>query len=385
MAGKADIDWHNRREGQAERIDSDSCGDGAGPESHQLRACRIARDDLDDPPSPLHWQQVSPEPDPGALVSLAADPAAAPECGQRHDSPLLPSFLASRNSPLWVALTASGVLHAVLLAILLVNRGNEFPLAVTVPESIRINLLPPPPQVQPDPPVEQPIALQPPGSTRVSPPAQPIAQPASGPIPDAASPSAPPAEAIAVNPLLDENLNNLVERAEPSRDAARDQTPAQRPTVAAIVSQLGEIQETDRAQAWRRECSRRQQQSEVLDCPQVDARDYSAAPGEAIYRALNPVRAVSRSERSLPAVAANVTGLAQRLADSAVPAELAGYLLEQTEVSITDGSTSGNRAVQHMRRMTDKSAAAEQARMLLSDPWVINRSRELQQRKVVER
>jgi len=280
---------------------------------------------------------------------------------------------------------ASGVLHAALLMVLLVNRGPELTVAVAGAEVVRINLMPPP-QSQADareaapalvPPAEAPLPLP---DTR--PEAQLEAQPA--PNPDAGRLPAPepPAEQTAGVEVPQANLSNLFERTERATDAEQPPASPQVPTVAAIRSELGQMQASDRALAWGRDCTRRQQQSAVLDCPDTELPSYSTAPGEAIYRALNPVREISRSERSMPAVAANVTDLAQRLADSAIPEELAGYLLEQTQTSITDSSNSGNRTVEHMRRMTDRSAAAEQARMLLDDPWVVNRLRELEQRKI---
>ncbi len=377
MAGKASVDWQNRR------ADQDEPGDWP---------CPINRAEPDAATLHEHWVQEAPDTDPLVFESLRAEAVAT--SGQRRQD----------YSLVWLGLAISAGLHAVLLAVLLLTRASDPAGQTVLPEIVRINLVPPQPrpdrqQLAPSAPAVEPAptsALTPaPAPTEAqdsrtgSPPPQPVRQPDVQPGPEASPTVAPPAPVqTAELPLPEEGVSNLFER-----DSNAPQAPSSvpLPSAAAVRSQLRQMQQSAQDQAWRSDCTRRQAQSDVLDCPEEGTPDYgssasaASAPRQAIYRALNPVRSVSRTQRSLPTVAANIDGLAERLADSDITEGLADYLLEQTTIGITDGSNSGNRAVEHMRRMTDKSAAAEQARMLLSDPWVITRSRELEQRKVFER
>ena len=400
MTGKAKVDWQNRRTDQVE------------VETWQ---CPVDQEELDVESLRPYWVQealeIGPEtgpeivPEPGpeivpqtappALESLAAE--AVTDAGQRRRD----------YSPVLLGLAISAVMHAALLAMLVVTRGSNPGDTAAIPEVVRINLIPP--QRQPDPQLTPDSSAQTPAVTPTPMPVptddQDAASSSSGSSPQLVREPAPEPDAELPPPAVPEPTPEVevtvqtAEQAAPEagvsnlfeRDRSDQLSPSSvpLPTVAAVRSQLQQMQENADADAWRRDCTRRQAQSELLDC--ADDRDYaslptaSSAPREAIYRALNPVRRVSRAQRSLPAIAANVDGVAARLADSDIADGLAEYLLEQTEIGITDESASGNRAVEHMRRMTDRSAAAEQARMLLADPWVLRRSRELEQRKVVER
>ena len=65
--------------------------------------------------------------------------------------------------------------------------------------------------------------------------------------------------------------------------------------------------------------------------------------------------------------------LAGRQGDLCWPVRLSDYALEELEAGITHNLNQGNRAVDHMRNLTDKSAAGAIARELLSGPWVVKR------------
>ncbi|MDP6416838.1 MAG: hypothetical protein QGG54_17665, partial [Gammaproteobacteria bacterium] len=79
---------------------------------------------------------------------------------------------------------------------------------------------------------------------------------------------------------------------------------------------------------------------------------------------------------------ANAPALAARLSSSDIPQDLSDYVLEELQAGITHNTNVGNRAVDHIDLMTDRSAAATMVRQILGDAWVVKRAKELQQRKV---
>ena len=103
------------------------------------------------------------------------------------------------------------------------------------------------------------------------------------------------------------------------------------------------------------------------------------------YRSLNPVRVLSRSERTLPAVTENAAALAGRLQNMAIPEGLSDYLMEEVEAGITHNTNAGNRNLENIDVMTDKSDAAKIARDVLGDPWIKTQSRINAQRRRVPR
>ena len=74
--------------------------------------------------------------------------------------------------------------------------------------------------------------------------------------------------------------------------------------------------------------------------------------------------------------------LAGRLSDLRIPEGFSDYVLEELEAGITHNANPGNRAVDHMLNFTDKSAAGAIARDLLSDPWIVKKAKQRQQKKV---
>lgn len=322
-----------------------------------------------------------PGPEPGSdraygqlLVPIPAEPV-----GKRRESSLV-----------WLALLVSGVLHAALLLALQTNRGASEIILSASPTSVRINLLPPPPgradDTEPTEPTEEAVANAGAGGSSAPVEAQVDGELTTEPevVPEALASPAPATETatVADTESPDSDVSRLVERPGPQPGAASQPLI---PTVAAVRNQLQQMQAAREARAWQQDCSERQERSELLDCGPDDGPTYSLDRGETIYRALNPVREASRAQRSLSTVAANVDGLAERLTAAGIPQDLSDYLLEQTGVTISEGSDTGNRAVQHLDLMSERSAAAGWGRELLNDPWIMQRARELEQRKVVER
>ena len=125
-----------------------------------------------------------------------------------------------------------------------------------------------------------------------------------------------------------------------------------------------------------------EEESTVYTCDPEDRRDYRIIESNPTYQTLNPIRELSRSQRSLPVVAANAPALAARLSSSDIPQDLSDYVLEELQAGITHNTNVGNRAVDHIDLMTGRSAAATMVRQILGDAWVVKRAKELQQRKV---
>lgn len=290
---------------------------------------------------------------------------AADAVGQRKERRLLQ-----------LALLLSLALHGVLAVLLL--RGQSGQQAAPVDDSpvqfVRINLLPDNPQRR----EPAPITESEPEAVAETPPqaidqAEPQALAEAEPTPEAAPESPAPQADQSSDPEQD-----------PTIPATNPRSLIELPSVDVVRSSVEQIDNARRSQLWLRDCNRRQEENELLDCDPGEQADYSAARENETYTALQPVRELTRSERSLSTIAVNRDALAGRLLESAVPDELAEYLLQQTDAAISLGSQTGNRTVEHMIEMTDKSAAAEQARRVLGDAWIETQSRRLQQRRAVD-
>ena len=148
---------------------------------------------------------------------------------------------------------------------------------------------------------------------------------------------------------------------------------------------MGGRAQTERLVGGPYDCNMLEEKDGLHTCDPTDRRDYRIVENNATYRALNPIRERSRSQRTLGVITQNAPELAARLQAADLPEGLSDYVMEEVEAGITHHSNPGNRSVQHMILMTDKSAAAAQARQVLGDAWVKTRAIELQQRKVHQR
>lgn len=276
---------------------------------------------------------------------------------------------------LLLALALSLILHGGLL-LSLFRFGLDTDPAPVTPQFVSIKLVP-----------DNPLRAEPTRQEAVEEVSNDLAEPEPDieSVAEAAPPEEPPPQTLPPAELASEPpAQPPLSEAQPQ--SSRPAAPAIRlPSVDLVKSSLQSMEQQRRSQLWLRDCTRRQEESEVLDCDRESEVNYSAATRNATYRALNPVREVSSAQRNLPTVAANVDALGARLEQGDLVDGLADYLLRETEAAITLYSNPGNRAVDNIIQMTDKSAAAAQARQVLGDAWVTTRSRQLQQRKVVER
>lgn len=159
------------------------------------------------------------------------------------------------------------------------------------------------------------------------------------------------------------------------------------PSVLMVQESLQNIDIQKRSRFYSHRCNPLEEEAGIKDCEpprqrELQSADYQLGQRNSTYRALNPIRQLSRTQRTSKVVSTESKALAGRLGDLRVPAGLSDYILEELEAGITHNADLGNRAVEHMLNSNDKSAAGAMARELLSDPWVEKREKELQQRKV---
>lgn len=280
------------------------------------------------------------------------------------------------------AILCSLALHGALMVLFYYLQSNsQSPdLAMTPPPSVRINLIAPP---APESPVVEDARLMPEPPAAVEASTEAPAGLESEPEPELQAESleeliaSEPQPATAANSISDSDVE-----AEPQRPF-RPSIPVQLPSVDLVRSSVESVADNDRARMWLRDCNRRQENNELLDCNDSQVNDYSAARRNATYEALQPRREITRTTRSLPTVAQNMGELRQRLAAAAIPDVLAEHLLQQTDITISDLSNPGNRTVDHMIRMTDTSAAAQQAQRVLGDAVIRSGYQQIQQRQVL--
>ncbi len=312
------------------------------------------------------------------------DPAASAASDKQRESRLMQ-----------LAILMSLGLHGLLALLLLRDQSLPHSPGEATPQFVRINLLPdnplspPPVESLPEPEAETPDeAIL---SSEDNPP----------PLSEVAEEQQAVLEAIAaeVEPVLPDNSTPLAEQntaatdSQPAEAPPTDTRPARPlinlPNVDVVQSTLQQMQDAERSQLWLRDCTRRQEENDLLDCEPSQQADYSAARRsntyERTYQSLQPLRSISRRERTLPTITENQAALAARLAEADINQGLADYLLQQTDAAISEGSNTGNRNIEQIIRMTDRSAAAQQAERVLGDAWIQLRSRELRKRRRVER
>jgi hypothetical protein len=159
------------------------------------------------------------------------------------------------------------------------------------------------------------------------------------------------------------------------------------PPVLMIQESLQYLDAQRRTRFYSHRCNRLEKEAGIRDCESPRQRELLAANYQhseriSTYRALNPIRQLSRAERSLNVVSTQSEALAGRLSDLSIPEWFSDYIFEELEAGITHNANPGNRAVDHMLNFTDKSAAGAIARDLLSDPWVEKKTKQRLQKKV---
>ena len=349
----------------------------------------------------------------GELRGLAFDEAAQPVLGEgwleslAEESPRLAGQSApgglQRASWFRVSLLISLVIHGLVATVFYVGaREVRFETVSTSPLPLQIGLRARNPQRSPD----ADLSLD-------KTPAKPLDRTAAMPLNEIATQPSPneldtlveqQEESTATRRSLSDGELEFETTSQPPQDAplssqrtvlsVSDSPPASArlaPSAEAIRKALGQSQGSD-IRNWRRPCTESQRRAELLECEQESSSDarFAALEANATYSALQLVRSRSRSERSLPAVAANASQLRQTLggrgADGAVESQLrlGVYLLEELEAAITLGSSAENRNQQHMRRVTDTTAVGTMVERIVNDPWIKNAELVRRSRRVVD-
>ena len=152
------------------------------------------------------------------------------------------------------------------------------------------------------------------------------------------------------------------------------------PSVVAVQQILQELQTERQANFYSYDCNPLEEEEGIRECEPTDRRDYSVLDRNPVYDYHNPRRQRSRSRETVATGVRESAGLAARLALTDLPPGMVDYLMQEVEIGIGVYSHTGNRAVQLMNRMADRSAAAQMAEDVLN-LWVQNQMRILNQHK----
>lgn len=279
------------------------------------------------------------------------------------------------NKILGIAIAGSLVLHLALAAIVVPARLQTSPPPEAAP--IRIALVPNNPLRMPEPEAAETVSSEPPPAPVTEPPPEVSEADEVVAVP---SPEVPEADEVTVAQPRDAAEVPLPESDAPAPVVT---VPTVVPDAQNIRQSLQQLQQARGSRLHQVDCDERRRRSDLVDCGEEETpRDYEALETNVTYQALNPVREISRSERTVSTVTGNAAGLAARLRDSDVDPQLSQYLLQELEIGISEHGNQRQSGVETIIRMTDQSAAAQQAREILGDPWVIQRMRELRQRRV---
>ena len=175
-------------------------------------------------------------------------------------------------------------------------------------------------------------------------------------------------------------------------ESLREEPPELLPPPSAVAirnSVLDNFQQQQRDdRSWASGCTELRRMAGVVGCAQQERPDYSGVEESDNFRSVveyhNPPRQRDSYQENLPAIASQSGQLAASLAQSSLPPGMADFVMEGVESSITLYSNSGNRVLQHMDRMVDRSEAALLARELYT-PWVQFQMLQRQQRQYQSR
>ncbi|MCH7815254.1 MAG: hypothetical protein IIC60_01665 [Proteobacteria bacterium] len=274
-----------------------------------------------------------------------------------------------------VALTVSALLHiAIVLALLYLNIG-DFDTAVPPRSTVRIQLLPadslkPEPQLDERELRQQVAALEDEAKQQAT--------------EDVAMASEPTAEFIEeIEPVDPVTLAAASEPDEIQIDSSASPPPATSlalPSAVAVQQILEELAIARQAHFYSYDCNPLEEEEGIRECEPTDRRDYSVLDRNPVYDYHNPRRQRSRSRETVATGVRESAGLVARLALTDLPPGMVDYLMQEVEIGIGVYSHTGNRAVQLMNRMADRSAAAQMAEDVLN-LWVQNQMRILNQHK----
>jgi hypothetical protein len=149
------------------------------------------------------------------------------------------------------------------------------------------------------------------------------------------------------------------------------------PTSDSISRSVRELSQARQTRFYSRQCNPLEEEEGLKECAPKSNASYDALEFNAVYRAFTPAALVTRSERASAVISSRRSSVVTRLREE-IPDGLSGYLIEEMEAGISHGANAGNRAVQHMIDMTDKSDAAAQARAVLGNPLLLDLKRSQQ-------
>lgn len=207
---------------------------------------------------------------------------------------------------------------------------------------------------------------------------------------ESSKPQLEQAEPDAQENVLPDNDKAKIAEAETSVPGANEteDVPASiaAPSVLAVQKSLRDLQDNSVSKFYAYDCNPLEEEIGLKDCrPQFDTlkeSGYQPVQRSLTYRTLNPTRSLSRSERSLDVVSSQSEALTARVSNLNIPEGLGEYITQELEAGISHNADLGNRTVEHMLKSTDKSAAGAMARELLSDPWVVKKTKQQRQRRV---
>jgi len=291
-----------------------------------------------------------------------------------------------KRSFLLLPVAISVLLHSAIVVAVL-SSSNQ---SVRAPQvgAVRINLIPVNPQsVTPavTTPVESTVPVLPVVSEN-----PPQSNPVDSVLPEVAS------DPVAIDEVADSEEVvpglSMEHSAEQSAEQSTQQPIENRvfqitpPSLLSVQQSIKVVDAEAEAGGWLYECNQPEEDSVVRTCAESevsgDAGAYERATSNIYYENLNPVRERSRTERSVRTIYQNTGNIAAALNRADIPDELAGYVLDELAASTSAYTSNGTDRVRHMRRMVDRTAAAQQAERILEDPWVLGRAEELRQRDV---
>lgn len=132
------------------------------------------------------------------------------------------------------------------------------------------------------------------------------------------------------------------------------------------------------------DCNQIEESAGIRDCKPRDNRNYQSLTRNPIYESFNPPWEITRSRQTVGFMAQHSEDLLEQLRASGISEGLSDYLMAEVEASLELYTNTGNRTVEQMIRMTDRSAAAQMIEAILNDPFVRIQSRLLRERSYSE-
>lgn len=300
---------------------------------------------------------------------MAPQPSSNLEFIDFEDSPREGAL--EQSSFIKLATFVSVLLHSLLIFFLMGSDPEKALIAER--ESIEIKLLPSNPNR-----VSPPLAED--SSTEPLPSQRPLTDLVIGEaepelIPELQQPvSSPSVEPETLNRFELDTDSLANETQSEQRDLQESNFETLRPTVEAISRTVRDVSRRNETQFYTYRCNPLEEEEGLKICAPSSSRAYESLETSAIYQAFNPSRVSSRFERVSGLVSSQARDLSDRLRGQ-LPEGVSGYLIEELEAGITHSVNEGNRAVNFMIEMTDKSSAAAQARQVLDNPLLLDLKR----------